>query len=241
MLRIGTAGWSIGAEQRSQFPDKGSVLERYGSRFNCVEINSSFYRTHKPETYKRWADSVPHDFRFSVKVPRSITHNARLINVGEPLDEFLAGTSTMGEKLGGLLVQLPASAAFNAEIADEFFDVFRARYSGHLICEPRHLSWFEPAATALLSHYEVSRVGADPAITAEAAIPVTQQGLAYWRLHGSPRIYYSDYSPDFLARLASKTQDFRAASTWYIFDNTASGAAIGDALLFQQLVTSNPD
>ena len=78
--RIGCAGWSIHKDAAAAFPVEGSHLERYARVFPAVEINSSFYRPHKPETYARWADSVPDGFRFAVKVPRAITHGAAASN-----------------------------------------------------------------------------------------------------------------------------------------------------------------
>ena len=96
----------------------GSHLERYGAILNAVEINSSFYRPHRTATYERWAASVPEDFRFAVKVPKAITHERRLKDVGDLLDRFLSEVSGLGPKLGPLLVQLPPSLSFQAGIAD---------------------------------------------------------------------------------------------------------------------------
>src|SRR5882757_510271 len=77
---IGCAGWSIPTHLADRFPATGTHLERYASRFNAVEINSSFYRPHQTKTYSRWADSTPADFRFSVKLPQEITHRRRLVD-----------------------------------------------------------------------------------------------------------------------------------------------------------------
>ncbi|MFP3449077.1 DUF72 domain-containing protein, partial [Pseudomonas sp. SIMBA_067] len=84
------------------FADEGTHLQRYASRFNAVEINSSFYRAHQPKTYERWAQSVPASFRFSVKVPKRITHELRLQRCETALDEFLEQCLHLGEKLGCL-------------------------------------------------------------------------------------------------------------------------------------------
>jgi uncharacterized protein YecE (DUF72 family) len=70
LIFIGCAGWSLGREYWPQFPAEGTHLQRYAARFNGAEINSSFYRPHRRQTYERWADSVPEGFRFSVKVPK---------------------------------------------------------------------------------------------------------------------------------------------------------------------------
>jgi len=89
-IRIGTAGWSIARESAGVFPAEGSGLERYSAVFTCAEINSSFHRPHRGSTWQRWHDSVPPDFRFSVKVPKTITHAAKLVDVQAALAAFLA-------------------------------------------------------------------------------------------------------------------------------------------------------
>ena len=111
--RIGTAGWSV----PSGFGDGGSQLQRYAARFSCVEINSSFYRPHRPQTYARWAASVPAGFRFAVKAPRTITHDARLREPRALLQPFLEEIGALGATLGPLLIQLPPSLAFDAALA----------------------------------------------------------------------------------------------------------------------------
>ena len=88
--RVGSAGWSIPKEFIERFPTVGGHLARYSQVFNGVEINSSFYRPHKPATNERWAEAVPEGFRFAVKLPRTITHFRRLKGVDGLLDDFLA-------------------------------------------------------------------------------------------------------------------------------------------------------
>jgi uncharacterized protein YecE (DUF72 family) len=229
-LRIGTAGWSITQPLRDCFPEAGSALERYAARFDAVEINSSFYRPHRPRTYLRWAASVPGHFRFAVKIPKLITHERRLRDVGDPLDRFLAEAGSLGEKLGPLLLQLPPSLAFDAAVAGDFLALLRLRFSGSVVCEPRHATWFTPEAEALLVDARVARVAADPAKVAQAAAPGGWPGLAYYRLHGSPRMYYSEYGMPYLEELAGRLAAGVAAEIWCVFDNTASGAALSDAL-----------
>ena len=78
LVRIGRAGWGVPRHVVLQFPPGSDRLNRYSQVFSCCEINSSFYRPHRVATWQRWAASVPCDFRFAVKVPRTITHEARL-------------------------------------------------------------------------------------------------------------------------------------------------------------------
>ncbi len=229
---IGTAGWSLSSAAASHFPLDGSHLQRYASVLPCVEINSSFYRPHQPATYARWAASVPEHFRFSVKLPRSITHERRLRDCTAELERFAAEVMQLGNKLGCVLVQLPPSLRFDGDVAAAFFHALRQRFDGMLACEARHASWFAAGATAVLQEHAITRVRADPPAGQQGPhVPTTH--IAYLRLHGSPRIYYSDYPPDYLASLATALRAPVQAGSWCIFDNTAAGAALFNALDLQ--------
>jgi len=226
---VGTAGWSVPSRLAEAFPPVGSHLERYSRRFSAVEINTSFYRPHHPNTYERWAMTVPLEFRFAVKMPRVITHTRRLANAEEPLKQFLAEAMALGNKLGPLLIQLPPSLGFNSSVVTGFFQLLRAHFDGALACEPRHRTWFTDEVDRMLVDFCVARVAADPAIVPQASQPGGWPGLRYYRLHGSPRMYYSAYSSEYLATLTSRL-DGHTEETWCIFDNTAEGAAAQDAL-----------
>jgi len=226
-VRIGTAGWSIPADVRAEFPVAGSALERYATRFSCVEINSSFYRSHRTTTYARWAASVPATFRFSVKLPKAITHEHRLGDVTGLLESFLDESSALREKRGALLIQLPPSLAYAATLSD-FFDAFRARYAGFAACEPRHMTWFCGEANAMLRSYAIARVAADPALPGGSE-PGGDTTSCYFRWHGSPRRYYDRYGAE---RLRAMADSIAPDSSWCIFDNTAAGGATADALQF---------
>ncbi|MBV8299575.1 MAG: DUF72 domain-containing protein [Candidatus Eremiobacteraeota bacterium] len=234
-VRVGTAGWMVPAAVRERFDDAGTHLQRYATRFSCAEINSSFYRSHRQSTYARWAASVPDGFRFAVKVPKEITHVRRFVDSAEPLDRFLAETSALGPKRAVLLVQLPPSFAFDDALAAAFFATARERYAGGLACEPRHPAWFSARADTLLQRFEVARVAADPAVVPAAAVPGGWNGFAYYRLHGSPRTYYSAYDEAALHAVANRLRA-ETRPVWCIFDNTAFGAAAGNALELSQLL-----
>jgi uncharacterized protein YecE (DUF72 family) len=229
---IGCAGWSISSSVSEHFPASGSHLERYAARLDAVEINSSFYRPHRPQTYARWRASVPEHFRFAVKVPKSITHERRLKDAGELLTKFLSEVAELGDKLGPLLVQLPPSLNYEKGVTIAFLATLRECFTGQVVCEPRHPSWFTPDVDVLLTHFQVARVAADPAILPQAAEPGGWSGLVYYRLHGSPTIYRSEYSPEFLNRMSASVQAqvTREVPAWCIFDNTAEGAATGNAI-----------
>jgi len=225
MIRIGTAGWALRQEHKALFREGASHLARYATRLNAVEVNSSFYRPHRAATYARWARETPDGFRFSVKMPRAITHEARLNGAGPALDAFFAQCGALGEKLGCVLVQLPPSLAF---AQTDFFIRLRERFGGRVALEPRHRSWFAPQVEALLAQHRIARVAADPPAAAPAGTfaPGGFAGFEYWRLHGSPKIYYADYDDAFLAALAGRI----GGDAWVIFDNTALGFATPNAL-----------
>jgi uncharacterized protein YecE (DUF72 family) len=230
-IRIGCAGWSIGKEYADEFPGEGTHLTRYAGRFPAAEINSSFHKPHRPTTYEKWARSVPADFWFAVKVPKEATHKLRLADTEDVLDRFLAEAAGLGDKLGPLLVQLPPSLKFEAKVAASFFKSLRERTQGDVACEPRHPTWFEGEPERLFRKHRVARVAADPALAEDASKPGGWEGLAYYRLHGSPRVYYSAYDSEYLETLSVKlAKAAKSADVWCIFDNTASGAATANAL-----------
>ncbi len=106
---------------------------------------------HQRSTYERWAASTPPAFRFSVKLPRSITHTARLKGTDALLEAFLAQAQGLGERLGCLLVQLPPSLRLDRPVAEAFLRGLRERHPhGSVAVEPRHASWFTPEGDALL-------------------------------------------------------------------------------------------
>jgi uncharacterized protein YecE (DUF72 family) len=235
-VRIGTAGWNVPSLYLDRVPSGGSHLERYARHLDAVEINTSFYRPHRRTTYQRWAQSVPDHFRFAVKVPKTITHDSGLVDCGALLDGFAGEVTGLGDKLGVLLVQLPPKSAFRKRVADSFFRDLRARTGVDVVLEPRHASWFTPGVDDWLMQRNIARVAADPAPVEGAGEPGGRHGLAYYRWHGSPRIYYSDYGIGALKALKRRLEDNRARgfAVWCIFDNTASGAALGNALTLQQ-------
>lgn len=238
-ILVGTAGWSIPRDYAARLPGPGTHLERYGRVLPGVEIDSSFYRPHRRETYARWRASVPSHFRFAVKMPRTISHVARLRGTRDALEAFLEETAGLGRARGPLLLQLPPSLRYDARVAQRFFTLLRRRYRGAVACEPRHPSWFEPEVDASLTRMRVARVAADPPVVTGALEPGGWPRLVYFRLHGSPRMYYSSYSEAFLADLAERAcAAARRAVVWCIFDNTAAGAALGNALRLIELLSA---
>lgn len=239
MIVIGTAGWAIPTALAARFPGEGPHLARYARTFGGAEINSSFHRAHRRELYAKWAALTPAGFRFSVKLPRAITHDARLRGARRPLAAFLAQASGLGAKLGPLLVQLPPSLEFETRVARAFFAVLRDMHPGDVVCEPRHTSWLTPRAEAVLIEHRVGRVAADPVAAPAAGEPGGYlgpggdgaQALVYYRLHGAPRRYWDRYPLERVHAWASALRRWpRTARVWCMFDNTAGNGAAENAL-----------
>ena len=237
-ILIGTAGWTIPRTVTGDFAEEGTSLERYAARLGCAEINSSFHRSHRADTWTRWASSVPDGFRFAAKLSKEITHKAKLAGCEERIAAAVAEMRQLGDKLALVLVQLPPSLAFDQPLAAAFFAALRAAWDGDVACEPRHASWLSAEAEALLCEARVARVAADPARAPGFEAPGGWDGLAYYRLHGSPVMYRSAYGEERLRAYAAALDVHRqeGRDVWCIFDNTASSAAMADALTLQRLL-----
>lgn len=226
---VATASWSIPPEARDLFPLAGTHLERYSQKLNGVEINSSFYRHHQAKTYARWRSCTPETFRFSVKLAKLFTHEQKLCCAGAELGAALTDILFLGEKLSVLLVQLPPSLALNIEVAADFFSRVRSHYTGPIALEPRHISWNSESARNLYAQWNLTRVLTDP-----EPIPnlVTPSSLVYYRLHGSPQIYKSDYTSQRLEDYSQqlKNRALTSEHIWCVFDNTTFGHATPNAL-----------
>lgn len=232
---IATAACSIPRTAASRFPKTGSSLERYAAVFNSVEINSTFYSHHQKKTFERWASAVPTHFRFAVKISREITHEARLRNIGPLFEAFVDEVLVLGGKLGPLLCQLPPSLKFDAGEVEVAFSAMRRMFSGTLVIEPRHKSWSSAPARVLLQKYTIGRVLADPApVWPMSDFPEAPE---YVRLHGTPKIYYSRYSDAEIRVIADRL----GSESWCVFDNTASGAAIENALTMRGYMAGRQD
>lgn len=231
-LMVGCAGWSLSRTVLPDLPEEGSGIEKYTRYFNAVEINSSFHRAHRTSTYERWAASVPDDFRFSVKFPKAVTHVKRLADSTDLTARFMGEVGGLGSKLAALLIQFPPTFELDIAQANSFFSDLRARFAGDIFIEPRHRTWFSPAATKMMYDLRLGRVAADPAVVPAAAEPGGVPGHVYFRLHGSPQIYFSSYTTSYLDGLAFRLRmHLRAGDTvWCIFDNTIRGFAAVNAL-----------
>ena len=181
MIWIGTSGYSYPQWRGSFYPDKfptSKMLEYYSGRFSTVEINNTFYRMPSEKVLADWAQNTPVDFRFTLKAPRSITHDARLRDCGELVELLCARALTLGSKLGVVLFQLPPSFRKNVAVLDAFLDLIPGK--ARAAFEFRHSSWFSDDIYALLRARNVALCTTD---SAEATTPiVVTADYGYFRL-----------------------------------------------------------
>jgi uncharacterized protein YecE (DUF72 family) len=229
LLRIGTAGWAIPRDHAEAFPAEGSGLARYAARFSAAEINSSFHRPHRPSTYARWAETVPESFRFAAKMPKAITHERRLVDIEGPLDAFLGEIAALGPKLGPLLVQLPPSLACDTAVAYAFFGASR------VVSRSR-----SPASRATRPGSPPRRTGSSPTTKWPVSPPTRPACRRLPNLAAGPAssiIACTGPRSCIVRPMSVRSWSVwppgwagRAAEAWCIFDNTASGAAAGNAV-----------
>lgn len=237
-LRIGISGWRY-AGWRGDFYPRGlpqrSELGFASAHFASIELNGSFYSLQRPESYLAWRAETPPDFVFAVKGGRYITHLLRLRGIEQALANFFAsGVLALGEKLGPVLWQLPASHPFDERVAaflellprnlrsaaelarghDErlrersWTEVSGRRRLRHAL-EVRHPSFCCREFVELLRRRNVALVVADTA----GKFPVLEDVTAdfmYLRLHGDVKLYESGYSSAALARWATRIRSWRS-------------------------------
>src|SRR5690606_484982 len=179
----------------------------------------------------------PAGFRFSVKWAQGVSYGVGRRGAGPALARGLAAVRGLGSRPGGFLPALAPGLALDGRSAAAFFAMFRRRSGAPLACEPRHASWFTPQGEELFARHGVGRVGADPPRVPGGDLPLPSRHWRYWRWHGSPRIYYSEYDEAALRGLA---KELRAAKgpgqRWVIFDNTAHGFAVANAARLRELL-----
>jgi uncharacterized protein YecE (DUF72 family) len=229
MIYVGTAAWSIPKIAMDSFPLEGTHLERYSKVLSAVEINSSFYKDHQAKSYKRWAACTPESFRFSVKLNKRFTHEGDLEIDCDDLRDNLRAIMELGEKMGVLLIQFAAGKKFNYERMRIFYKTIRDIYPGPVALEARNMTWMSNESIELMKEFNLSKADADPE---KCAITIPGQ-IKYYRLHGSPEIYKSNYESDYLDHLYDEMTNL-TGDVWCIFDNTTFGYATENALAIIQ-------
>ncbi|WP_026463273.1 DUF72 domain-containing protein [Adhaeribacter aquaticus] len=240
-LYIGTSGWSYrwkGIFYPEDMPS-ADYLPFYANQFNTTEINSSHYHYTMVKTIQNWLAITPTSFRFGAKLHKDITHVQRLENIEAPLEKWMSRYQLMEERLGPVLVQIPASLRYDRLLAESFFRVLRQKYPEQFFAmEVRHKSWLEEEPLDLMREYEITFVIADSPRWPKLDITTTEK--VYLRLHGEERLYSGPYSDEALERYAFMVNDWLldGKEVWVYFNNTMFGSAVQNAKTLQQFVNN---
>jgi uncharacterized protein YecE (DUF72 family) len=242
-LFIGTSGWSYPHWSGIFYPENikpERYLEYYLTRFNVVELNSSFYNLPRIATVKGWVDRTPDDFHFCPKLSRFITHQKRLVKIEESLGKYFDVFQHMRMKLGPVLIQLPPGLSYDGSLIRDFFDVLKEQHSHYRFAiEVRHKSWISDHFFQLLEQYRIAFVIASSGNRFPYHEGITADHV-YLRFHGPGKLYASEYNESELGQYAEKI--IRWIHTdheiWVFFNNDFGGFAIQNALQLSALLSN---
>ena len=207
-------------------------LHHYSKTFDAVEINSTFYRKPNQKTLQNWHEVTPERFRFFIKMPKNITHDARMDNVSGLVDEFCKYiASELKEKFSGFLFQLPPSFVFSDANLQKITTALNNMYLN--VVEFRHPSWWNEEAQLVLSGKNIVFSGVSIPKNIPDDVIVNHPDVLYYRLHGKPVLFKSEYSEEFLQALAAQIKRTDRAS-YVFFNNTWGLSAIRNAQYFQE-------
>jgi len=231
-IYIGTSGWSYPGWREGIYAGvpRRLWLSRLAEHFNAVEINATFYGAQRRETFARWAEATPPQFRFAMKANRYITHNKKLLGCAGPVRRERERALGLGGKLSAVVWQLPAGLHRKLERLEAFAEVLGQWPEVRQVMEFRHPSWFDDEVADCLRRHRLA-----VCISDAADWPLWDEvttDLVYLRLHGHTRTYVSAYSTPALRRWAGRIGAWRAEGrdVHVYFDNDAAGAAPRDAL-----------
>ena len=236
---IGTSGWSfpewLGGFYPSDLKNR-QWLKFYSSNFNCVEINATFYRSFKDQTYLKWYNEVPENFRYILKAPRTVTHLQLLKNINEDLMRFWGSAQLLTNKLGLILLQLSPHQPYELNLLRQTLAQFDQPEK--IAVEFRDAKWLTAETKSILEEYNSIFCNAE-----SPKIPLIQwkatSNTNYFRLHGRKKWYAYKYSKNELKEIANiikQLSNHKTDLTYVIFNNTMSGDAPWNALEMMELL-----
>jgi len=239
-LHVGTSGWSYKHWKGVFYPDKLPArqwFEYYAERFDCVELNASFYRLPQEKTVSDWQKRAPDNFKFCFKLSRYITQLKKLNDAAEPLATFFERMRPLAKCAGPVLVQLPPHFGFDAERAETFFRQIKKYRRYRFALEARQESWLTDAALDLYRKYRVALVIAESGGRFPYKEAVTAD-FVYLRFHGPGALYASNYTDAMLRGYAAKIKGWlgEGRDIWAFFNNDGYGYAVKNAMTLRGMV-----
>lgn len=238
---IGTSGWLYNHWKGVFYPaeiSKSNWFNHYIRYFSVVEINATFYRRFKDETFIRWKNSTPADFKFVLKTPRIITHIKKLVDVKKEITDFCRQAMLLEDKLGCLLLQLPPFISYQPGLLNEALELFEKKIL--VAVEFRNKSWWINESEELLRRHSAIFCNADS--PSGQIKDVMTADIAYLRLHGKDNWYSYNYSYKELVDIAGLMKRFfmNGIKTIYVFfNNDYSGYAPQNANLLKDILYSD--
>ena len=236
-IHIGTSGWHYKHWRGTYYPDTLSSskwLDFYARDFNCVEINSTFYRLPSDTAISSWLAATPESFKFAIKASRYITHQKKLKKCREPLQKLRQVAAKFGDKLGPLVFQFPPHWEMNLERLASFVELLPVDLQ--ITMEFRDPAWHYPAVWNLLAENDITWCEFD---LSGVESPKRQTGsFTYLRLHGpGPDAYCGNYNAEQLADRATQLLQLekKGIDSWVFFDNDQAGHAVENARQLKSL------
>ena len=219
------------------YPEKLAVkrwFAWYAETFDTVEINNSFYRLPKPETFAAWRDQAPPGFCYAVKANRFLTQAKKLKDCEEPIARMMASVEALRPALGPMLFQLPPRFKVNLDRLEAFLAIVPKDVAN--VFEFREPSWYCDAVYALLERYGASLCAHDMPGLPSPRIAVGP--MTYVRFHGTTGKYVGRYSDEALQDWTDwiATAARQGSAAWVYFNNDIHGHAIDDAQTLKAMV-----
>jgi len=234
---IGCSGFAYKEWKEVFYPQglpQSKWFDYYTQHFNTLELNVTFYRFPTLKSLQAWYDKAPDGFVFSAKVPRWITHYRRYEETERMLGDFYGLLKDgLKEKMGVVLFQLPGQFAYSTEKLHKI--IAQLDYSFTNVIEFRNEGWWRKDVMQLLKKNNIGFCGVSfPKLPEDAVINTT---MPYYRFHGVPKLFYSQYSKAFVKKIYEQLATKKSSKTIYVyFNNTATQAAINNARYLQTLI-----
>jgi uncharacterized protein YecE (DUF72 family) len=243
IFRSGTSGLVLSEPNKKHFPEEFQEKHRliyYSSKFNSIEINSSFYKIPRCQTYANWSSLVPEDFQFSIKLWKGITHNREFNFELRALDVFFSALNCLGGKKGCLLIQFPATSPMDLDQFGNILEQIKKIDPGgqwRLAIEFRHTRWYEKEVLEMIREYGASLVLHDMPNSFIDQLPV-KSPFVYLRFHGEKGDYRGTYGSDYLSRKAKQIREWMSQGLdVYAYFNNTIGGAVENAEMLNRMVS----
>lgn len=220
------------------YPEKlpqSKWFEFYCEHFNTLELNSTFYKFPTQKSLAKWYDTSPHDFKFSVKAPRLISHYKKFRECESLLYDFYSSVRAgLKEKLGYVLFQLPPQITYSSEVLQLILQSIDASFQNAF--EFRNATWWKENVFDEFEKNDLVFCGESfPKLPDE--VIKTSKNL-YYRLHGIPVLYKSVYDEVFIDNIYQQIEELAPNEAWIYFNNTCGNAAIINSRYLQKLILS---